>query len=51
MGEEVTILLDKALTTGTYEVEWNAVNYPSGVYFYQLQTENFVKTKKMILMK
>ena len=51
LGEEVTILLDKELTTGTYEVEWNAEGLPSGVYFYQLKTGEFVETKKMILMK
>jgi len=51
LGEEVAVLLDKELTTGTYEVEWNASNIPSGVYFYQLKTGSFVQTKKMILMK
>jgi hypothetical protein len=51
LGEEVAVLLDKEVTTGSYEVEWNASNVPSGVYFYQLQTNNFLETKKMILMK
>ena len=51
LGEEVAELLDKKLTNGTYQVEWNASNVPSGVYFYQLKTGSFVQTKKMILMK
>jgi hypothetical protein len=51
LGEEVALLLDKELTTGTYEVEWNANEFSSGVYFYQLNTEEFVETKRMILMK
>jgi len=51
LGEEVKVLLDKELTTGTYEVEWNATGLPSGVYFYQLKTEGYVETKKMIIMK
>ena len=51
LGEEVAVLLDAELTTGFYEVEWNATNVPSGVYFYQLQTEGFLETKKMILLK
>jgi len=51
LGEEVVVLLDKELATGVYEVEWNASNVPSGVYFYQLQTEGYVETKKMILLK
>ena len=51
LGEEVAVLLDKELTIGSYNVEWNAGGLPSGVYFYQLQTEGFVGTKKMILKK
>jgi len=51
LGEEVKVLLDKELTTGTYEVEWNATGLPSGVYFYQLKTNGYDETKKMILMK
>jgi len=51
LGEEVALLLDKELTTGTYEVGWNATGLPSGVYFYQLKTEGFIETKKMLLLK
>jgi hypothetical protein len=56
LGEVVEVLLDKELTAGTYEAEFNSHsgnvrNLPSGVYFYHLQTEGFVETKKMILMK
>jgi hypothetical protein len=51
LGEEVAVLIDNELTTGTYEVEWNAKGLPSGVYFYHLQTEGFVETKKMLLLK
>lgn len=41
--------VDEYKLAGTYEVEWNASGFPSGVYFYQLKTENFVQTRKMIL--
>jgi hypothetical protein len=51
LGEEVAVLLDEKLTTGTYQVDWNAGGLSSGVYFYQLKTEGYVETKKMILMK
>ncbi len=51
LGEDVAVLLDKELRTGTYEVEWNATGLPSGVYFYQLKTEGFLETKKMLLLK
>jgi hypothetical protein len=51
LGEEVAVLLDKELATGAYEVNWNASGLPSGVYYYTLNTEGIVETKKMILIK
>lgn len=39
------------VTAGLKEVEFNAVNLPSGVYFYTLKTADFTDTKKMILIK
>jgi len=51
LGEEVEVLLNKELTTGAYEVNWNASGLPSGVYYYTLNTEGIVETKKMILIK
>jgi len=51
LGEQVAVLLDKELNTGSFEVEWNAIGLPSGVYFYRLQAGKFVETKKMTLMK
>lgn len=51
LGSEVATLLDEYRPAGSYEVEWDASSYPSGVYFYRVMTEEFVKTKKMILMK
>jgi hypothetical protein len=34
-----------------YSVEWNAMNYPSGIYFYKLQAGDFTQTRKMTLIK
>jgi hypothetical protein len=51
MGREVAVLVNGELKTGTYEAEWNAVNVPSGVYFYKLTTGSFTETKKMSLIK
>jgi hypothetical protein len=51
LGNEVVTLVDEYKTAGSYEVEWNAKELPSGVYFYQLKTEGFIETKKMILLK
>ena len=50
-GEEVAILVNENLSTGTYNVDWNASNLPSGVYVYMLRTENIHLSRKMILMK
>ncbi len=51
LGAEVAELVNETKTPGQYEVEFNAQNLSSGVYFYTLQTENFIQTKKMILLK
>jgi len=51
LGEEVATLLNKELTSGSYEIKWNAAGLPSGVYFYRLRSGGFIDTKKMILIK
>jgi Secretion system C-terminal sorting domain len=51
LGNEVATLVDEYKPAGSYEVEWNASEYPSGVYFYQLTTGNYIETMKMILLK
>jgi len=51
LGSEVAILVNEDKPAGTYEIEFNASSLPSGVYFYQLRAENFVETKKMILLR
>jgi hypothetical protein len=51
LGREVEKLVNEQLGAGTYEAEWNAVKFTSGIYFYKLETEEFVDTKKMILIK
>ncbi len=50
-GREVRTLVYEKLSAGSYSYDFNAVELPSGVYFYQLQTDGFVETKKMILLK
>jgi hypothetical protein len=47
LGEEVVVLIDKELTTITYEVEWNVICLPSGAHFYQLKSEEFIETKNL----
>ncbi len=51
LGKEVVILVNENLKAGSYEVDFSAVNLPSGAYFYRITTEGFTETKKMMLLK
>lgn len=51
LGKEAAILLNQKLSPGSYEVEWNASEFPSGIYFYRLISGGFVETRKMVLLK
>jgi hypothetical protein len=51
LGQEVTTLVNQQLSPGTYSVDWDASNYPSGIYFYMLAAGEFSQTNKMILLK
>jgi photosystem II stability/assembly factor-like uncharacterized protein len=50
-GKEISVLLDGNLKQGKYNVDFEGSNFPSGVYFYRLQTNEFTSTRKMILIK
>ncbi len=50
-GKETIVLINRQLNPGVYEVEWNASDYPSGIYFYKLTAGNSSVVKKMILIK
>jgi hypothetical protein len=50
-GREIKTLVNEYLNPGTYEVTFDGSNFASGVYFYELKTNNFVITKKMVLIK
>jgi len=57
LGNEIATLVNEEKQPGTYEVEFNVVgtsrdlSLPSGIYFYQLKAGDYVKTRKMILLK
>jgi hypothetical protein len=51
LGQQVELLVDGFRNAGTYEVNWNASNLPSGIYIYTIQSENIHITKKMTLLK
>ncbi len=50
-GREISTPVKKSLKPGTYGVEQEGSNYPSGIYFYKLTTESFSQTKRMVLIK
>ncbi len=50
-GHLIKNLITEKQDAGTYEIEFNASSLPSGVYFYQLKSGEFIQTKKMLLMK
>ena len=51
LGREIALLVNEVLNTGRYEVSWDGSNHTSGVYFYKLETDDFVDVKKMVLIK
>ena len=51
IGQEISTLVNEHLKPGIYEIEWDASNLPSGVYFYSLITSEFTQTKKMVVIK
>ncbi len=51
LGEEVSVLVNEVLKSGTYEVTFYAENLPSGVYYYRLESGEFSDTKRMVILK
>ena len=51
LGKEIAKLVNEELSQGEYSTEFNAENLSSGVYYYRLTTNNFVETKKMLLLR
>jgi len=56
MGQKVGSLVDEVQKTGYYKVKWagrdtNGRELASGVYFYRLEAGDFVKTRKMVLLR
>ena len=59
LGNEISTLISGTVPAGEHSIEWNAEDFPSGVYFYHLEVTNlesnaintFSETKKMMLMK
>ena len=50
-GQKIDILVQDRYTAGSYSINWNAANYPSGVYFASLNVDGKMKVQKLVLMK
>ena len=51
LGKEVATLVNQKQNAGSYSVDFNGSNLPSGIYFYKLEANNFSITKRMLLIK
>ena len=51
LGQKIAVLLDKPMTIGHHQIEFNGHNLPSGIYFYKIVAGKFQDMKKMILLK
>ncbi len=50
-GKKIESLVDENLKEGSYEITFDGSNYPTGVYYYKLETNEFTISKKMLLLK
>ncbi len=51
LGREVETLVNEYKTSGNYEIQFDASQYSSGIYFYMMEAGDFVESKKMVLIK
>ena len=51
LGNEVNTLVNERQSAGNYEVNFDASNLASGIYFYRIQSGSFIQTKKLMLLK
>ena len=51
LGEEMRTVVDGYLAAGTYSFDFSSENLSSGVYYYSMFADNFVETRKMIVLK
>ncbi len=51
LGREISVLVNEVKSSGNYIVDFNASDFASGVYYYKLETKDFVEVKKMMLLK
>ena len=51
IGHEITTLINDELSTGNHSIKWDGSHQPSGLYFVQIESESFIQTRKMVLLK
>ena len=51
LGREIETLVNEEKSPGKYKIEFDGSNLSSGIYFYQIKTNGFLKTNKMILLR
>jgi len=56
LGQEVAVIFDEYTQSGNHTVRWDGVDnnnskVASGIYFYRLETDSLVDTKKMLMLK
>ena len=51
LGKEIAVLINEEKQAGTFEVVFDGSELPSGIYFYQIKTGNYIEIKKMVLIK
>lgn len=51
LGQEIASLVSEEKPAGTYELNWNATDLPSGVYIYKMKAGEYIETRKMVLLK
>jgi hypothetical protein len=50
LGREIEKLVNEEKAVGKYEVNFDASDLPSGIYFYKMQAGDFIETRKMVLL-
>jgi hypothetical protein len=51
LGNEADLLINKEMDAGIYTINYRPGSLSSGVYFYRLEADDFMETKKFILLK
>ena len=51
LGQKVGTLMNKQLPAGSHQVDFNANNLSSGIYYYKIEAGKYIKYRKMILLK